>query len=133
MSYRDPIYDHLADLTIKKRPWNPLDTERVSSYEPFRITKLISASSFCIQYAEEANLFKNVSKEYHYNYFLSVLPKRSIYFQFPKAKKPNEEAIYYIAKYFECGRKEATRLLKTAPKEVLEKILKMYDKSIKLD
>ena len=122
------IFQHLKNLTEKKEPWDARNDERVKSYDNFMINRFLSMVELFIPLVNQANRYPNISKEAHYNFFLSVLPKRQFYFKYIKKEKElNKESKEAIAEYFEIGKKEVDSYIEQLTEHQIEQIVKKFE------
>jgi len=98
-------WDHWKNLTKDKKEWDESDTELVSSYSNFQMTKLLSQIKLCVEHAQELNCV-DVPKETHYRYLFNLLPKSYLAITETKAKKHSDDDEKLVAKYFEFGSKD---------------------------
>lgn len=112
------IKEHLLDLSINKKDWDPLDDQRCKSYSPFMINRCISTSEMFIPFIRELNKYGFDNKEAHYNAVSSIIPKRKMYFKFMTAKKDkNKDLRVLISQVFNVGTRDTDLILEMMTKE----------------
>jgi hypothetical protein len=121
------LFDYLDALTDKKIPFDSTDDDFVKSYDPYIINRFISMNESFVMLVNEINKYPNISKEAHYNYFLSFLPKRKLYFKYIKKQKDlTEKEVNYVASYFSVTTREAKEYIKILDSETVKLIIDKY-------
>lgn len=121
------LFTYLENLTEKKIPFDSKNDDMVKGYNPYIINRFISMCESFIPLANEINKYPNLSKETHYNFYLSTLPKRKAYFKYIKKDKDlTEEEVEYVAEYFNITTREAKGHIKILDKESINTIIKKY-------
>lgn len=122
------IFQHLKNLTSEKIPWDARNDAFVKAYDKFQISRFLSMIDLFLPLVNQVNRYPNISKEAHYNFFLSVLPKRQFYFKYiKKEKEVNKEAKEAIAEYFEIGKKEVDSYIEQLTEHQIEQIVKKFE------
>lgn len=120
------IFDHLSNLTQFKKEVDFSNDEVKKSYVKYIINRWISMVEFFIPIVNQINKF-DVPEEIHYRFYLNVLPKRKIFFNYIKKNKElNEKEKKYIAHYFEIGTKEADIYINILDNDQIQEILNTY-------
>lgn len=122
------IFTHLKNLTSEKIPWDARNDAFVKAYDKFQISRFLSMIDLFLPLVNQVNRYPNISKEAHYNFFLSVLPKRQFYFKYIKKEKElNKESKEAIAEYFEIGKKEVDSYIEQLTEHQIEQIVKKFE------
>jgi len=122
------LFQHLKNLTEKKEPWDSRNDEQTKSYDKFMVSRFLSCVDLFLPLVNQVNRYPNISKEAHYNFFLSVLPKRQFYFKYIKKEKElNKESKEAIAEYFEIGKKEVDSYIEQLTEHQIEQIVKKFE------
>jgi hypothetical protein len=91
------------------------------------INRYISMCDFYLPLVNEINKY-DIPKNVHYRYFLSSLPKRKQFFKYiSKGKDVNKDDKEKIAKYFECGNREAEMYLEILSEDQVKTIVQKFD------
>ena len=130
------IFDHLANITWKKTPWDTLDEASQKSFSPYLINRWLSMSP---QLIEIVDMFQQytigpLSKEHVYKLYYDILPKGKFFSKYIKGKKVNKynsELVVFMAKHFEIAKNEAEEYISLLNKKQLESLCKKYGKSDK--
>ena len=135
------IFDHLANITWKKRDWNSMSELDQKSFSPYLINRWLSMNPDLI---EIVDLFQQytigpLNKKHVYQLYYDILPKQKMFAKYIKGKKlakHNKELIKFIAGHYECSVHEAesyTDLFKhtNGGHKHLMALLKMYGKTEK--
>lgn len=121
------LFDHLNNLTENKIEYDPMNDVQTKSYEPYMINRYISMCDFYLPLVNEINKY-DIPKNVHYRYFLSSLPKRKQFFKYiSKGKDVNKDDKEKIAKYFECGNREAEMYLEILSEDQVKTIVRKFD------
>jgi hypothetical protein len=121
------LFDHLNNLTKDKVEVDFNNDEVKKSYNKYIINRFISFCELFIPVVNEINRY-DVPNEVHYNYYLSILPKKKYYFNYiKKAKELNDDEKKYIAHYFSVGKKEADQYINILDEDQIQEILKIYE------
>ena len=120
------IFEHLQNLTVLKREVDFTNDEVRKSYNKYMINRFVSMCEYFIPFVNEINKY-DLPDSAHYDYFLNVLPKQKLFFNYIKKKKDlNEEERSYIADYFECGKNDAIRYISILDEDQIQEILNIY-------
>ena len=135
------IFDHLANITWKKTPWNTLDEASQKTFSPYLINRWLSMNP---NYIEIVDMFQQytigpLSKKHVYQLYYDILPNanvRSKYIKGKKVDKYNKDLVKLIASHYNVNSQEAkeyTDLFKSTEGGLshLNKLLKMYGKTDK--
>jgi hypothetical protein len=121
------LFEHLGNLTEKKVPFDLKNDEQSKSYAPYLINRFVSMSESFLLLANEINKYPDLSKESHYNFYLTSLPKRRQYFKYiKKTKEISEEDMKYVAEFFEITNRDAEHYIKILTEEQIKEIVKKY-------
>ena len=130
------IFDHLANITWKKTPWNTLDEASQKSFSPYLINRWLSMN---MNYIEIVDMFQQytigpLSKKHVYQLYFDFLPKQKSFNKYIKGKKQdkyNKELVKLIANHFQIARIEAEEYISLLNKQEIISILKKYGKTEK--
>jgi len=130
------IFDHLANITWKKTPWDKLDEASQKTFSPYLINRWLSMN---MDYIEIVDMFQQytigpLSKKHVYQLYFDFLPKQKSFNKYIKGKKQdkyNKELVKLIADHFQTARPEAEEYIGLLEKEELSSILKKYGKNEK--
>ena len=130
------IFDHLANITWKKTPWNTLDEASQKSFSPYLINRWLSMN---MNYIEIVDMFQQytigpLSKKHVYQLYFDFLPKQKSFNKYIKGKKHdkyNKELVKLIANHFQIARIEAEEYISLLNKQEIITILKKYGKTEK--
>ena len=130
------IFDHLANITWKKTPWDQLDEPSQKSFSPYLINRWLSMN---MNYIEIVDMFQQytigpLSKKHVYQLYFDFLPKQKSFNKYIKGKKQdkyNKELVKLIANHFQIARIEAEEYISLLNKQEIISILKKYGKTEK--
>ena len=135
------IFDHLANITWKKRDWNSMSELDQKSFSPYLINRWLSMNPDLI---EIVDLFQQytigpLNKKHVYQLYYDILPKQKMFAKYIKGKKldkHDKELVKFVTSHYECSKQEADSyisLFKSTNGGVnhLNKLLKMYGKTEK--
>jgi hypothetical protein len=121
------LFDYLKGITEKKTPFDPKDDSVVKGYSPFLINRFVSMCEAYIMLVNEINKYPDITKETHYNFYMSALPQRKQYFKYIKKEKDlTEEEVGYVADYFDVTSREARSHIQVLDKETIKAIISKY-------
>jgi hypothetical protein len=106
------IFDHLANITEKKTPWDKLSEADQKAFSPYLINRWLSMSPDLIEYVDMFQQYTigELDKKHVYQLYLDLLPKRRFYLKYIKGKsadKYNKDLIEMLRNHFEIPGKEA--------------------------
>ena len=130
------IFDHLANITWKKTPWDTLDEASQKSFSPYLINRWLSMNP---DYIEIVDMFQQytigpLSKKHVYQLYFDFLPKQKSFNKYIKGKKAdkyNKELVKFIANHFGVRKDEAEEYIGSLGKDQIIPLLKKYGKSEK--
>ena len=135
------IFDHIAHLTHRKKPWEKLSEADQKSFTPYIINRWLSMHPDLI---ETIDLFQQytigpLSKKHVYQLYYDILPKANVRAKYIKGKKVdkyNKELVKFIASYYEVNSQEAKEYIDlfkytNSGMNHLNELLKMYGKTEK--
>jgi len=130
------IFDHLANITWKKTPWDTLDEASRKSFSPYLINRWLSMNP---DYIEIVDMFQQytigpLSKKHVYQLYFDFLPKQKTFNKYIKGKKAdkyNKELVKFIASHFEVRKDEAEEYIGLLGKDEIIPLLKKYGKTDK--
>ena len=102
------IFDHITQLTYKKKEWNKLSELDQKSFTPYIINRWLSMHPDLI---ETIDLFQQytigpLSKKHVYQLYYDILPNinvRAKYIKGKKVDKYNKELVQFIASHYEVN------------------------------
>tara|TARA_R100000008_G_C3547857_1_gene148580 strand:- start:436 stop:882 length:447 start_codon:yes stop_codon:yes gene_type:complete len=130
------IFDHLANITWKKTPWNKLDEASQKSFSPYLINRWLSMNSDLIEIVDMFQQYTigPLSKKHVYQLYLGFLPKAKMFAKYIKGKKMdkhNKDLVTVVANHYQIARIEAEQYIDLMePSEIIE-LLKKYGKQEK--
>jgi hypothetical protein len=106
------IFDHLANITEKKTPWDRLSEADQKSFSPYLINRWLSMSPDLIEIVDMFQQYTigELDRKYVYQLYQDILPKKRFFVKYIKGKgteKYNKELISMLANHFEIPSKEA--------------------------
>jgi len=130
------IFDHLANITWKKTPWDTLDEASQKSFSPYLINRWLSMNP---DYIEIVDMFQQytigpLSKKHVYQLYFDFLPKQKSFNKYIKGKKQdkyNKDLVKLIADHYQVAKIEAEEYIGLLGKDNLSLILKKYGKADK--
>ena len=135
------IFDHIAQLTHKKKEWKQLSESDQKSFSPYIINRWLSMHPDLI---ETIDLFQQytigpLSKKHVYQLYYDILPNANVrakYIKGKKLNKYNKDLVKLITSHYNVNSKEAEEyidLFKHTNGGIshLNKLLKMYGKTDK--
>ena len=130
------IFDHLANITWKKTPWDTLDEASQKSLSPYLINRWLSMNP---DYIEIVDMFQQytigpLSKKHVYQLYFDFLPKQKSFNKYIKGKKQdkyNKDLVKLIADHYQVAKIEAEEYIGLLGKDNLSLILKKYGKADK--
>ena len=132
----DTIFDHLANITWKKTPWDKLNEPSQKSFSPYLINRWLSMNPDLIEIVDifQQYTIGPLSKKHVYQLYLDYLPKAKMFARYIKGKKQdkyNKELVQLIADHYQIARIEAEEYIGLLGKTNLIDILKRYGKNEK--
>ena len=130
------IFDHLANITWKKTPWDTLDEASQKTFSPYLINRWLSMNS---NYIEIVDMFQQytigpLSKKHVYQLYFDFLPKQKSFNKYIKGKKQdkyNKELVKLIADHYQIAKIEAEEYISLLEQAEISSLLKKYGKSEK--
>ena len=130
------IFDHLANITWKKTPWDTLDEASQKSFSPYLINRWLSMNP---DYIEIVDMFQQytigpLSKKHVYQLYFDFLPKQKSFNKYIKGKKfdkYNKDLVKLISGHYEVRKDEAEEYISLLDKQEIISILKKYGKAEK--
>jgi hypothetical protein len=118
------IFDHIANLTNKKTPWDSLSEMDKKSYSPYMLNRWLSMHS---DFIEIINYFQKytigtLSTRDSYKLLQDILPKQKTFSKYIKGKKSEKyhpDLIEYLKNHYLVSKKEVI--------DYIEIILQMED------
>ena len=106
------IFDHLANITWKKRSWDTLDEASQKSFSPYLINRWLSMNPDLIEIVDAFQQYTigPLSKKHVYQLYLDFLPKAKMFAKYIKGKKMNKynkSLVTIVANHYQVSRIEA--------------------------
>lgn len=131
------IFDHLANITIKKTPWDSLTEADQKSFSPYLINRWLSMNP---DFIELVDMFQQytigpLDKKHVYQLYCDFLPKQKTFSKYIKGKKSdeyNKELVEFISEHYMISYRESKQCIdfwKGNDKQSLIDILKRYGKT----
>ena len=125
------IFDHLANLTHKKVPWDKLTEMDQKSFAPYIINRWLSMNPDYIELVDMLQQYTIglLDKKHVYQLYYELLPKRKTFSKYIKGKKVNKyqpELVKFICDRFWVNKQEAADYIELLPKDELISELKRY-------
>ena len=130
------LFDHLANITWKKKPWSELSETDQKSFSPYLINRWLSMN---INYIELVDMFQQytigpLNKKHVYQLYFDFLPKQKSFNKYIKGKKQdkyNKELVKLIADHYQIARIEAEEYISLLEQTEISSLLKKYGKTDK--
>jgi hypothetical protein len=128
------IFDHLANITWKKTPWNKLDEASQKTFSPYLINRWLSMNPDYIELVDALQQYTigPLSKKHVYQLYFDFLPKQKSFNKYIKGKKQNKynkDVVKLLADHFQLPKSEAEEYISLLGKEQLTSIMKKYGKT----
>lgn len=133
------IFDHMSNLTDKKKPWNSISEVDQKSFTPFIINRWLSMNMDFIEVINELQRYTigQISPAETYKLYYEFLPKQRQFNKYIKGKKADKyspELVELLSQHFYVSEKEATEyieLLESTNVGEIRSIVKLYGKTDK--
>ena len=133
------IFDHMSNLTDKKKPWNSISEVDQKSFNPFIINRWLSMNMDFIEVINELQRYTigQISPAETYKLYYEFLPKQRQFNKYIKGKKADKyspELVELLSQHFCVSEKEATEyieLLESTNVGEIRSIVKLYGKTDK--
>jgi hypothetical protein len=133
------IFDHMSNLTDKKKPWHSISEADQKSFTPFIINRWLSMNMDFIEVINELQRYTigQISPAETYKLYYEFLPKQRQFNKYIKGKKADKystELVKLLSQHFCVSEKEATEyieLLESTNVGEIRSIVKLYGKSDK--
>jgi hypothetical protein len=135
------IFDHLANITWKKKPWSELTELDQKSFTPYLINRWLSMNADLIEIVDMFQQYTigPLSKKHVYQLYFDFLPKAKMFSKYIKGKKMdkyNKDLVKIIADHYQIPKSEAEEyighfLKDSVMRDNLITLLKMYGKQEK--
>ena len=135
------IFDHIANITYKKVPWENLSELDQKSFSPYLINRWLSMN---IGLIEIIDLFQQytigpLSRKHVYQLYYDILPAKKMFSKYIKGNKVDKykpELVEFVRRTHMVSKREANQYLDIFLKdkigiEFLKDLLKKYGKSDK--
>ena len=110
------IFDHLANITWKKKPWNKLDEASQKSFSPYLINRWLSMNPDLIEIVDMFQQYTigPLSKKHVYQLYLDFLPKAKMFAKYIKGKKMdkyNKDLVNIVGQHYQVPKTEAEDMI----------------------
>ena len=135
------IFDHLANITWKKKDWNSMSELDHKAFSPYLINRWLSMNPDLI---EVVDMFQQytigpLNKKHVYQLYYDILPKQKMFAKYIKGKKLakyDKELVKLITSHYEVNSQEAEEYINLFKRtnggiNHLQELLKMYGKTEK--
>jgi len=130
------LFDHLANITWKKKPWSMLTELDQKSFTPYLINRWLSMNP---DYIEIVDMFQQytigpLNKKHVYQLYYDILPKAKTFNKYIKGKKMNKynkSLVTVVANHYQVSRIEAESYIDLLEQDEITDLLKMYGKQEK--
>jgi len=135
------IFDHLANITWKKKDWNSMSELDQKAFSPYLINRWLSMNPDLI---EVVDMFQQytigpLNKKHVYQLYYDILPKQKMFARYIKGKKLakyDKELVKLITSHYEVNSQEAEEYINLFKRtnggiNHLQELLKMYGKTEK--
>tara|TARA_R110000851_G_scaffold11584_2_gene40442 strand:+ start:2446 stop:2892 length:447 start_codon:yes stop_codon:yes gene_type:complete len=141
MSKAATIFDHIANLTHKKKSWDKLSEADQKSFTPYIINRWLSMHPDLIEIIDMFQQYTigPLSKKHVYQLYYEVLPKANVRAKYIKGKKQdkyNKDLVKFVKDHYETSIREAESMidiliLTTDGLQSLVDAMKVYGKTEK--
>ena len=133
------IFDHMSNLTDKKKPWYSISSADQKSFTPFIINRWLSMNMDFIEVINELQRYTigQLSPAETYKLYYEFLPKQRQFNKYIKGKKADKyspELVELLSQHFCVSEKEATEyieILESTNVGEIRSIVKLYGKTDK--
>lgn len=133
------IFDHMSNLTDKKKPWHSISSADQKSFTPFIINRWLSMNMDFIEVINELQRYTigQLSPAETYKLYYEFLPKQRQFNKYIKGKKADKyspELVELLSQHFCVSEKEATEyieILESTNVGEIRSIVKLYGKTDK--
>ena len=135
------IFDHLANITWKKKDWNSMSELDQKAFSPYLINRWLSMNPDLI---EVVDMFQQytigpLNKKHVYQLYYDILPKQKMFARYIKGKKLakyDKELVKLITSHYEVNSQEAEEYINLFKRtnggiNYLQELLKRYGKTEK--
>ena len=130
------IFDHLANITWKKKDWNSISELDQKSFSPYLINRWLSMNPDLIEIVDMFQQYTigPLSKKHVYQLYLDFLPKAKMFAKYIKGKKMNKynkDLVTVVANHYQVSRLEAETYIDIMENVEITELLKKYGKQEK--
>ena len=106
------IFDHIAGITSKKKPWDKLSEVDQKSFTPYIINRWLSMHPDLIETIDALQQYTigPLSKKHVYQLYYDILPNANVRAKYIKGKKVNKfnkELVKFVKDHYEINSHEA--------------------------
>ena len=106
------IFDHLAGISQKKKPWDKLSEADQKSFAPYIINRWLSMHPDLIETVDALQQYTigPLNKKHVYQLYYDILPKASVrakYIKGKKVNKYNKDLINFVKDHYQINSREA--------------------------
>ena len=106
------IFDHIAGISQRKKPWDKLSEADQKSFAPYIINRWLSMHPDIIETVDALQQYTigPLSKKHVYQLYYDILPNASVrakYIKGKKVNKYNKELINFLKDHYQINSREA--------------------------
>ena len=106
------IFDHIAGITHKKKPWDKLSEADQKSFSPYIINRWLSMHPDLIETIDLLQRYTigPLSKKHVYQLYYDILPNANVRAKYIKGKKMNKfnkDLVKFVKDHYEISSQEA--------------------------
>ncbi len=106
------IFDHLAGISQKKKPWDKLSESDQKSFAPYIINRWLSMHPDIIETVDAFQQYTigPLNKKHVYQLYYDVLPKASVrakYIKGKKSNKYNKDLVNFVKNHYQINSRES--------------------------
>ena len=110
------IFDHIAGITHKKKPWDKLSEADQKSFSPYIINRWLSMHPDLIETIDLLQRYTigPLSKKHVYQLYYDILPKANIRAKYIKGKKLdkyNKDLVTFVKDHYVVSKREAEDMI----------------------
>jgi hypothetical protein len=125
------LFDHLKNITTTKELKDFSSDIVKKSYEPYMIDRFVSMCDMYLDVACDASRL-NVDKETHQRFYISILPKRYVKFEYIKKRKDSldKDDTRKLYDYFGFGTNDFENIIDQLDDDTIQEIIHKYDSGL---
>ncbi len=127
------LFDHIKGVTFRKTKWEDLSEEDMKSWSNYMIARFFSMEPEFVEVINEFQTYSNgiLSSKDYYKLLYDVLPKKSFFLKYIKAKNKVEiepETLSIFCNHYELGRNDVYGYIKYLAKENPDELIGILKK-----